>query len=217
MFFNKKAKKEEKHVVVSKERDAFLIGIIGHNGTGKSVTAANIARWWREANPYGEIWAHDPTKRFQDVLTREIYPHQIHWAKEATDNLRNGLLILDELRILHPKPYASQELLELLAMRREFCIDIIYIVHNPALVLEVLTYYTTHYYLFYTQSKVGNFEKRIPNYLLAQAASNFVNKYVRAFGRGNYPNFPFIVVDNEKQSISAFNMKYENVKKIVNN
>lgn len=192
----------------SKERDPFCWGIIGDNRTGKSVTAARIAREWKESRPDGTIVAHDPQRRFVDSADFYIPTHQEDWAEECS-KMKNTLIIIDELRLLHPKPQATRGLLELMANRGENSIDIIYIVHNPALVLETLTYFTNWYFMFYSNSKVGGFQKKIPNYMLAHSASIYINKYVKAYGKGSYPNFPYIIVNSETEELYAINMNSE--------
>ena len=186
------------------ERTVFLWGILGTNGTGKSVTAREVAKLWKQSRPHDDIMAFDPTDSFRGVANKFIYPHE-DWYDKAL-GLRNALLILDEVRILHSSNIADRRLLELLSMRREYSIDIIYIVHNPKLVLEILTYYTTRYFIFYTQSRYGSFKDKMPNYAICHGASTFINKYVTRNGRGDYPNFPYMVVDNEKESINGINI-----------
>ena len=189
----------------TQEREVFLWGFIGHNRTGKTSTAVELARNWKEGRPDGTVVAFDPQHKFEDVADYFILPSDKDWAYKALD-LRNALLILDDYRILHPSDRASQDLLNLLSFRNEYSIDIMYVCHSPALVLNVLTYYTTNYFLFYTQSRMGIFEKKIPNYTICQGASQYVNKYVKTFGKGDYPNFPYVVVDNQEEKIYAINM-----------
>ena len=191
------------------ERSVFLIGIIGTNGTGKSVTARAIAERWRKTRPHGDIMAYDPTNAFSGIANKFIYPHE-DWCEQALE-LNNALLILDEVRILHPQAVSKAKFLELMSMRRDQSIDIIYIVHNPALVLSVLTYFTTRYYLFYTQALEGSFKNKMPNYALCLGASDFINDYVRELIRvtgekGEYPKFPYVVVDNDTEEITAINI-----------
>ncbi len=194
---------------LDKERDPFLFGVIGTNGTGKSVTARAIAERWKLTRPHSDIMAFDPTDMFGGVANKFIYPHE-DWCEKAL-KLRNALLLLDEVRILNPGASMSAKFLELMSMRREYSIDIIYIVHNPALVLNTLTYYTTRYYLFYTQALEGSFKDKIPNYTLCIGASDFINSYVRnvikATGKkGEYPDFPYVVVDGETEKITGINI-----------
>lgn len=189
----------------SKERESFCWGFIGDNRTGKSVTAAEVAKQWKRSRPNGTVIAHDPQRRFSETADFYIPTYQKNWAEECA-KMKDALVIIDELRLLHPNAQASGGLLELMANRGENSIDIIYIVHNPALVLETLTYFTGWYFMYYSNSKVGGFQKKIPNYLLAHSASVYINKYVKNFGKGKYPTFPYIIVDTEKEELYAMNM-----------
>ena len=129
-----------------------------------------------------------------------------NWAERVAQK-KDVLLILDELRMLHKPAQAEQGLLDLMGARRENNIDIFYIVLNPMLVLNLFTYYTHIYFIYFTNSKDGQFEKKIPNYTLAQAASTQINKYVYMYGEGDYPVFPYVVVDTKKKELYAVNMK----------
>lgn len=190
------------------EREAICWGFIGDNRTGKSVTAEGVAQDWKEANPNGNIVSHDPQKRFKNVSDFYIPSNQEDWAEQCSE-MSDTLVILDELRLLHRSPIACKGLYPLMANRGEQNIDIIYIVHNPSLVLEYLTYFTTRYFMFYTNSKIGGFQKKIPNYTLAHSASYYINKYVRVYGKGEYPDFPFIIADTEIDELMAMNMNPE--------
>ena len=193
-----------------KERESFCWGFIGDNRTGKSVTAEEIARDWRLSRPNGTIISHDPQKRFKNVTDFYIPTGKKDWHTECAKQT-DCLLILDELRLLHPNPKAEDGLMTLMANRGENNIDIIYIVHNPSLVLELFTYFTGMYFIFYTNSKIGGFQKKIPNYTLAHAASYYINKYVRMYGKGEYPDFPYIIVDTQIEELYAVNMNEEYV------
>ncbi len=196
-----------------KERESFLWGFIGHNRTGKSVTAAQLAKDWKEGHPDGVVMSFDPQRRFADVTDFPIKLSNSNWEDDICD-LRNALLILDELRIIHPSAKCSDKFREFLQMRGEHNVDCMYIVHNPALVLNDLTYFTTHYFIYYTQAKLGGFEKKMPNYWLCYGASQFVNKYVKTFGKGEYPNFPYMVVENETEEMYGINMPKASVDEI---
>ena len=80
-------------------------------------------------------------------------------------------------------------------------------VHNPSLVLNILSYFTTKYYVYYTESTLGSWEKKIPNYNLCLAASLYINRYVSIKGRGTHPNFPHVMVDNQNQKLTAVNIQ----------
>lgn len=192
----------------TKERESFLWAFIGDNRTGKSVTALEFAKEWRDAKPFGTIIAHDPQNRFRDITDFYIPTGMKGWAEMCAEQ-KDSLVILDELRLLHPNPRAEDGLNTLMANRGENNIDIIYIVHNPSLVLELLTYFTGMYFMFYTNSKIGGFQKKIPNYTLAHSASVYINKYVKTYGKGEYPTFPYIAVDTVTEELYAMNMKEE--------
>lgn len=195
------------------ERTVDLFGFVGHNRTGKSVTAAELAKAWKEGHPNGTVMSFDPQKRFTEVTDRIILPKDKDWAEQALE-MREGLLILDEFRVLHPANIMSDGMLSLMSYRSEYAIDIFYIVHNPALILTQLASFTTKYFIFYTLALVGQFEKKIPNYHLCHGASQFINKYVQQYGRGDYPNFPYMLVDIEKETIEAINIDRNKVKKL---
>lgn len=189
----------------SETRENDLIGIIGTNGTGKTTKAVALAEAWREAND-GPIMAFDPQFRFTHITDFQINASDESYKKEIL-RLRNGLLIMDDFRILHPKNIAEKWLMDLLQYRRAYNVDIIYIVHSPALVLNALSYYTTKYYVYYTETTLGSWQKKIPNYRICQAASLYINKHVAIKGKGKFPDFPYMMVDNRARKITGVNIK----------
>ena len=86
-------------------------------------------------------------------------------------------------------------------------IDIIYSCHNPMLVINALTYFTTHYYVFYTNMQEGSWKKKIPNYSLCLAGSSYVNKYVRKHGRSVVSNKLIIFFINLQKKIKLIILK----------
>lgn len=200
------------------ERHNFVYGFFGVNRTGKSSVAHYVAESWRKARPSDKfrVVSHDPQKRFGDITNLYIDPEDETWAERCLE-LRNSLLILDDFKLLNLKNTPVKGLQSLLYYRAEHNIDIIYIMHNPALALNLLTYFTTHYYIFLTHSQEGSFQKKIPNYRLCQAASVQVNEYVRKYGKGMHKKdpeydgqgFPYMIVDCEKQDLKGVNMDKE--------
>lgn len=188
----------------SETRENDLIGIIGTNGTGKTSKAVALAESWREAND-GPIMTFDPQFRFTHISDFSINASDESYKKEIL-RLRNGLLIMDDFRILHSKNIAEKWLMDLLQYRRAYNVDIIYIVHSPALVLNALSYYTTKYYVYYTETTLGSWQKKIPNYRICQAASLYINKYVSIKGKGKFPDFPYMMVDNSRRKITGVNI-----------
>lgn len=198
-------------------RPNFLFGFIGHNRTGKTSISIEMAKQWKQSRPDGTVIAFDPQRKFLeqkvktengliDLVDETIYAHDKYWADKVLEE-RNALLILDDYRLIHPKNIANEGLAKLMTFREEYNIDIIYITHSPALVLNILTYYTTHYFIFFTLSTLGMFEKKIPHYGLCQASVQYINKYVKKHGKGKYPKFPYIVVNTETEELIGYNVK----------
>lgn len=196
-------------------RRNFLMGFLGVNKTGKSSTALEIATHYKKTKPSSnEIWVHDTQKIFSSIADKNIDTENKEWAIECCE-LKNGLLILDEVKLLIPTPqHLPKGLLKLFSQSHYRNVDIIWMVHNPSSAPDVCTYYTTHYYIFLTFAREGSFRKKIPNYMLCTHASDMVNDYVKEYGRGfhkkdkryNGQGFPHIIVDCEEQKLIAQNM-----------
>lgn len=186
------------------ERYNFLWGFIGTNRTGKSVIANNYAQDWKATRPEGTVVSFDPQKRFQDVSDWYIEAEDEDWALKLLE-LRDALIIIDDYKIINEKNTPVKGLGKLMMYRSDYNLDIIYICHNPSLVLNLFTYFTTHYFLFYTEAMDGSFQKKINNYRLCIAGQKLINKYVKAYGRGKYPHFPHVVVDTENTELNAMN------------
>lgn len=198
-------------------RDNVILGACGVNKTGKSSTFRKIAENWR--NSRGDkfkIAGHDPQRMFTGLIDKNLYidPEDKNWAVKCC-KLRNCLLILDEIRILCPVPqHPPKGLITLFSQCFYWNVDIMWMTHNPSLVPEVCTFYTTHYYIFLTFSREGQFQKKIPNYSLCVAASNLVNKYVKDNGKGRHKldpsydgqGFPYVIVNTTEQTLTAINM-----------
>ena len=215
---NEQLTNQAQQEVASKERDVFLYGFIGHNRTGKTSVAVDLASEWKSSREGDDafIVSHDPQNKFKDNADFFILPADKNWAEKCLD-LRNSLIILDDYRILHPSNLMSPGFSNLMSYRAEYSLDIIYICHNPALILTNLTYYTTHYFIFYTQARLGAFEKKISNYMICHGACTYVNKYVKVFGKGKHrldpkfegQDFPYVVVNNQTEDMTAINFKEE--------
>lgn len=188
-------------------REVFCWGFLGDNRTGKSVEAAKMAIEWKKNNPEGKVIAHDPQRRFTQSVDFLIKPEMEDWAELVADQ-KHVLLILDELKIIHPSAQASKGLNKLMGNRGENAIDIIYIVHNTGHVIEVLTYYTGWYFIFYMNSKESKIKEKIPNNPeLVIDGVNHMNNYIKENGITVYPGpFPYIIADIEKDTLTAFNL-----------
>lgn len=209
-------------------RENFIMGFIGHNRTGKTSIASNIAIEWKKSRPDGIVIAFDPQDRFKNIdveingvymplmdVEIKLYEQGVWYDKVL--QYRNALLILDDFKNLHPSSKSEQGWLKLLSFRNEYNIDIIYITHTPSLILNILTSFTTHYFIFYTLAAQGSFQKKIPHYGICVTAANYVNKYVRMYGKGKYPNFPYIIVDTINEKLTSVNINKDMFIKTIKN
>lgn len=196
---------------LEKERENFVKGFIGVNKTGKTTIEKQVALDWINGKDDDySIIGFDPRGQIQDILDRQIYITDSDADIIAKiDDTRNALMILDDYKILHDEDKARSWVKYLMQQKDGYNIDIIYSCHNPMLVINVFTYFTTHYYIFYTNTLDGSWRSKIPNYSLCLAGSNYINKYVRKHGRGTYPNFPFMYIDTENEKLTGINMNLE--------
>lgn len=196
-----------------KERENFLFAFLGDVKTGKSATIRKLIIAWKKSKPsYYKVIAFDPQKRFQDLADYFLSSGDLSWALRL-QKFQNCLIILDDYRLINKNPIPIRGLEDLISQRADLNLDIIYATHNPSLVINYLTYFTDRYYIFYTNSKDGQFEKKIPNYSLCVAAARKVNDHVQRFGRGEYPDFPHCIVITEEKKVKAIHMS-RNVKEI---
>lgn len=192
------------------ERGNILWGFLGANKFGKSTIVETIAKAWRSSRGSDYIViGFDPQDMFKGIIDKYISPEDKDWCKRVL-KYKNALLILDDYRIINPLHTPIDGLSQLMIDRTKLNIDIIYITHNPSLVIELLTYFTDKYFIFYTNSKEGSFQKKIPNYMLCITAANKINSHVQNISEEDYkalyPNFPYCVVDVRRKSITAVNM-----------
>lgn len=198
--------------------DNFIDGFVGVNKSGKSTTARKIAEIWRGSHDDSmEMHGHDPQRMFDGLIPRKnlLNTEDKNWALKCC-KLRNCFLLLDEIKLLCPTPqHPPRGMITLFSQAFFWNISIIWTAHNPSLIPSTCTDFTTMYHIFLTFAKEGQFKKGIPNYSLCLAASNYVNKYVKFHGRGKHKldplydgqGFPYVIVNNEKQTLTAVNMK----------
>lgn len=195
---------------------------IGYNRTGKSMTAQKFANEWRINNPDRTIAGYDPQNKFKHLINPKyrLYAGEKGWWKGTGDykksgrlplkDLRNALVIIDDMRGLNPSHQTSPDLLRLMEFRAEYKIDIIMILHSPGHLLEGISMYVSHWYIFVTKGKAAKFEDKIENYEECQLAARLMREYNKDFpgvinnsrqfydasGNGNH-TFPHIVVDTD--------------------
>lgn len=189
------------------DRDNFLYIFIGTNRAGKSSIARRHLAIWKKANPDKLVYGFDPQRRFTGLIDVYIDPENSEWALEILLQ-RDILLLIDDFRLLNDSPFPPPGLKKLMYNRCDYNIDIMFIFHNPSDVLNCISDYATHYFIFLTNVTEGKFKLKIPNYKLCTVASYEVNKYVRKNGRGSWPkcDFPHIIVNGETGKLSAMNM-----------
>lgn len=200
-----------------KKRDNFVSFYIGHNRTGKTVLAKELAKFYKKNNPKNDIIIFDPQNRFNDIATQTIYSDDfsIFFDEDLqTPNIYDTLFIFDDYRALMDKNTTDKLFLKLLMQRNEYGLDFIFITHSPKLIHERISYYITNFNIFYTSGDPTGFLEsgKIPASNELYNISNFVNTYVKKYGKGSYDknkNFPFVSVDVEKEVINFIN--FENI------
>lgn len=206
-------------------RNNAVIGLLGVVKTGKSTTAKNIVWNWRSTRNTSkfQLHGHDPQRMFHDPSgkTLSIIPKQNlikagdkHWARKCCE-LTNCCVVLDEIWMLCPDPrHPPEGLVEFFSQSGFNNVDILWMAHNPKLVPNTCTYYTTLYYLFKMYLRLGQFDEKLPCANLCNAGAKYVSKYVKQHGRGRHKDdpfyqgqgFPYAKVDVEKESLKLINM-----------
>lgn len=209
------------------ERNNFVWCFIGTGGTGKTVTAIKLAKDWKYSRRRigGKVVAFDPHGDFKHVLDVKIDSKDEDWAKilmqrnkDGTFMFANSLLILDDYRSILQGNHMDTDFYDLLALRRKIGMDIIYITHNPKLILQGLAYFNTCFSIFKTVAHSDDFEGKIPHFLPCQRACNLINAYARTFDEQGYnalyPNFPYVMVKENSDKLYPINMKQEIIDKL---
>lgn len=218
MNFNRSTVKD----VIRRFRDNFLYVFIGTNRTGKSITARKQVIAWKKANPNKLVFGFDPQRRFNpndktkgdNLFDVVIGPEDKLWAVQMCKR-RDCLLVIDDFNKLNDgnngRPPEGFKML--MYDRCDYNIDMMFIFHNPSEVLNCVSDYATHYFIFFTNAKEGKFKDKIPNYQDCIIASHEVNEYVKLFGKGDYQrggvvvcDFPYVWINCETGTLSAINM-----------
>lgn len=212
--------------VVRRLRDNFLYVFIGTNRTGKSMTARKQVIAWKKSNPDKKVFGFDPQRRFnpndrskgENLFDVVISPEDKNWAVTMCKQ-RNCLLVIDDFNKLNDgnngRPPEGFKML--MYDRCDYNMDMMFIFHNPSEVLNCISDYATHYFIFRTNAREGKFKDKIPSYQDCIIASSEVNEYVKMFGGGTFEkmDFPYVWVDCERGTLSAINMSKQ-ISKIKN-
>lgn len=197
----------------------FCLCIIGANITGKTFLAIDIAQ--KQKNEKRYIIGFDPMGKLQKSGLLD-YKLELtdNWASELMEKnkksdykFKNSLLILDDYRILHPNDNINSYFSDLLELHIEMNMNIIYICHNPMLILEKLGYSTTDYSIFYTNTNEGCFEcTKLPNNIQCQKAVELISQYVEKYDITRHTDFPFIhVAISENVQSEIINLNLTNI------
>lgn len=236
---------------MSTTRQAFVWAFFGETGSGKTSTAVEMAKDWKKTHKGCKVIGFDPHDIFKraGLLTNYITENDTNWAEILATKMcqfcnrlkhpekenctkcgnnkwkfkfANSLLIMDDYRNLLTANSTPPDVLSLLGLKRRIGLDIIYIMHNPKMLLERFAYYTSNFSIFATQSTAGDFSDKIAQYVPCQKAANLINQYVFELGgvdstryKSMYPDFPYILVTNAGNGLTMMNMDEKIVNKLV--
>lgn len=200
-------------------RNQMAAMLIGANRVGKSTIQRKLIADYMKANPKNALIVFDPQRRFTEFRpTKTIMPHE-DWLGYL-EGVRDALVVLDDYRALHTSFRADPRLNSLMINRCAANVDYIFACHNPQQVLNNLSFYLNRYYIMWTNTTEGQFENKIPNYLIVQKASSMMNRYAQTYGSKTnyqklYPNFPYIMIDFDNEKNVFVNFDREKLKKII--
>lgn len=194
------------------KRDCKIMMFLGHNRTGKSVTALKFAEVWKKAKNYRWLVAFDPQDRFIKIRDEQII--EPDWAKYLDPKYKDVLFVLDDYHMI-VGDRIDDNLLRLLALRNERGFDFILITHNAELIRKKISYYITDLYLYYTGGTDNDFKGKLNNPDLIIQMRHIMNNYIKELGnKGDYPNFPYIQIDIMEEKIQFVNFKKEIIQKL---
>lgn len=182
-------------------RDCKINMFLGHNRTGKSVTALKFAVAWKQAKKYRYLIAFDPQDRFKDIRDARII--EPNWEKYLDPKYKDICFIIDDYHMVVDERI-DNNLLTLFALRNERGLEFIFITHNPELIRKKISYYITDLYLYKTQGTDHDFKGKLSNPELIIRLRHIVNSYVSRNGKGDYPNFPYVHI-NENDEFKFIN------------
>jgi hypothetical protein len=180
------------------KRYARLITLIGTNRVGKTSKAREIIKGYKKENPKNEVITFDPQRHFEDLKDSNVLRDDLAYLSDKKD----FLLVLDDYRMMLPGDQTPDDLMALLALRDEYGIDIILIVHHPDLIHQKVSYYITHYILYFANmsEEIGNSKKLMHGkrviYML-----NILEDHTRDHGKGQFPCFNYIIFGCQSQKV----------------
>jgi predicted secreted protein len=103
---------------------------------------------------------------------------------------------------LIPGNSTPADFLNLLTHKKRIGLSIIYVAHSPKLILERITYYTTHYSVFDLNE---NIQDKNFMYKNLQIAKDLMKEHILMFGKGTYPKFPHIILKSVTEEFELRN------------
>lgn len=190
---------------------AFMYGFIGANGCGKTQTIKRIIKKWLKSNPNGKLYIHDCQNDYSEFKAKFITPDKkSEWIQDVL-KYNNVLIILDELRVVHPNNELNDNFIELLARWRKKNINIVFTVHYPKLLIERMTAFTTEYFIYFNYGKKADFMSKMDDYLTPYKMSIVINRYRALVGskleyKSLYPKFPYMIVNPITDQVYGINL-----------
>jgi len=188
-------------------REAFVWFLLGVNRSGKSVTALEILR---NVVPHkARVVKFDPQGRFAEFEGEKIWTEEHEEGGTIWRNYEqytNTLFILDDYRELMGKNTLDADFLKLMSQRAENGNDFVFITHHPKLIIERLSYYITHVFLFNTPASM---KSMLTGKLSAADSLAEVVEVIHRYCIDNpptYPNFPYAYVSTLEGSVKFINM-----------
>jgi len=214
--------------------------LLGLNRTGKSSTAENFIREWKlHKQNAGKVFAHNPQNNFKGLVDYEIdnidetWIEDLFYIKEVADergnkrfqyfptkDAKNGLIVLDDYRVLHDQDRPQRWLKVLMNFRAKWGIDIIFICHSPNDILAYAGRFTTDWYIFYIQVDKTGFDRKIPDKEKCEKAAVIMKAFTQEYvPEGDfkkfYPDFPYIHIDTKGGRMTACNIDEQQMRNVL--
>lgn len=190
-------------------RKAFLYHLVGHNRTGKSTVALKIAERYKQSHPNNRIVSFDIQGRFRHISNEFITDEKDLEAYEKR-RVKRTLFIFDDYHNLIDER-VSKSLLLLLGQRNEWGLDFIFITHSPELIRKKVSYYITHYLLFYTAGSLSYFKKKTEDPERVIKCKKIIDNVWLSLSEEEqdklYPDFPYILIEFASRKDRAVNFE----------
>ena len=203
-------------------RGSNTIGIVGTNNTGKTVIAEEIIKRFNKKRDninlkdyptnFFRLVVFDPQDRFGEYLKEgdiSLHAGTKNWEKKIV-GLRDSLIVFDDLKQILREDRLSDDFLDILGLRAEYGLDLIFIVWQSKLLPPRITPFIDKYYLFKSHedekeyvSRINGVKKDIINAKrLLDIEFSKTDKFEYA---KLYPHFPFISYDLSQNTMKKIN------------